>query len=80
MKINIYSIISNIFYNNIDIINIYNKNISYSLMNNHIPYIGETEIITFLKNNKLIKIKLFNAFYIQKKNILTIICNKYLIY
>ncbi|WP_433927842.1 hypothetical protein [Candidatus Carsonella ruddii] len=77
MKIFIYSILSNINYNNIKIIKIYDEYESYSLMNNHVPSIGKLIFIIFLNNNKLLKINFNNAVYIQKNKNLNIICENY---
>ncbi|UNB92082.1 hypothetical protein ACJEC8_00075 [Candidatus Carsonella ruddii] len=77
MKILIFSNFSNIVYKNINIININKKNINYSIMKNHISYIGELSKINFIVNNKIININFVDAYFIQKKDIFKIICNVY---
>ncbi|ATX33439.1 hypothetical protein CUN91_00520 [Candidatus Carsonella ruddii] len=78
MNVFIYSFVSNINYNNVKIIKIFeNNNNSYSIMNNHISSIKNLNVILFYYFKKVIKINFFNGFYIQKKKNINIICKKY---
>ncbi|XRA05433.1 MAG: hypothetical protein ACN6LP_00045 [Candidatus Carsonella ruddii] len=78
MIIIIYSLYYFKKYEKIFLFKINKNNNNFSIIKNTISYIGEIDNIFFKQNNKLIKIKLLDAFFINKKNIIKIFCKHFL--